>query len=50
MNQTTVAKLKYLKVAPRKARFVADLIRGLSVGRTEAQKIHSAGFRPRHCD
>lgn len=37
MKQT--AKLNYLKIAPRKVRSVADLIRGLSVNEAEAQLI-----------
>jgi large subunit ribosomal protein L22 len=37
MNKTAVAKLRYLKVAPRKVRSVAGLIRGLSVPAAQAQ-------------
>lgn len=36
MTQTS-AQLKYLRVAPRKVRFVADVIRRLHVGEAEAQ-------------
>src|ERR1700734_3396770 len=36
MQQQT-AKLSYLRIAPRKTRSVADLIRGLSVNEAEAQ-------------
>lgn len=39
MNQTITAKLKYLKIAPRKTRFVADLVRGLSVENAEVQLL-----------
>jgi large subunit ribosomal protein L22 len=35
--QTQTAKLNYLRIAPRKTRSVADLIRGLSVNEAEAQ-------------
>jgi large subunit ribosomal protein L22 len=35
--QTQTAKLSYLRIAPRKTRSVADLIRGLSVNDAEAQ-------------
>lgn len=34
-----IAQLNYLKIAPRKVRFVADLIKGLSVSEAEAQLI-----------
>jgi large subunit ribosomal protein L22 len=37
MNKTAVAKLRYLKIAPRKVRSVAGLIRGLSVPAAQAQ-------------
>ena len=39
MNQTITAKLKYLKIAPRKTRFVADLVRGLTVEEAEVQLL-----------
>ena len=35
--QTQTAKLNYLRIAPRKTRSVADLVRGLSVNDAEAQ-------------
>lgn len=35
--QTQTAKLSYLRIAPRKTRSVADLIRGLSANEAEAQ-------------
>jgi len=35
--ETQTAKLNYLRIAPRKTRSVADLIRGLSVNDAEAQ-------------
>ncbi len=38
MQQQT-AKLNYLRIAPRKVRSVADLIRGLSVNEAEAQLL-----------
>src|SRR6202044_4234810 len=38
MQQQT-AKLSYLRIAPRKTRSVADLIRGLSVNDAEAQLL-----------
>jgi len=41
MKQIT-AKLKYLNIAPRKTRFVADTIRGLSVNEAEAQLMFAA--------
>ena len=37
--KTQTAKLKYLKISPRKTRLVADLIRGLSVNEAEAQLL-----------
>ncbi len=37
--QTVTAKLKYLKIAPRKTRFVADLVRGLSVENAEVELL-----------
>jgi large subunit ribosomal protein L22 len=36
-TQTQTAKLNYLRIAPRKTRSVADLIRGLRVDEAEAQ-------------
>jgi large subunit ribosomal protein L22 len=36
-EQAVTAKLRHLNIAPRKTRFVADLIRGLSVSEAEAQ-------------
>lgn len=36
---TQTAKLNYLRIAPRKTRSVADLIRGLSVNDAEAQLL-----------
>ncbi len=39
MTQNITAKLKYLKIAPRKTRFVADLVRGLPVGAAEAELL-----------
>ena len=36
MNQAS-AQLRYLHMAPRKVRLIADLIRGLPVGRAEAE-------------
>jgi large subunit ribosomal protein L22 len=41
MATTAIAKLKYLHIAPRKTRSVADLIRGLSVNEAEAQLMLS---------
>ena len=35
--ETQTAKLNYLRIAPRKTRSVADLVRGLSVNEAEAQ-------------
>lgn len=37
--KTQTAKLNYLRMAPRKARLMADLIRGLSVNEAEAQLL-----------
>ncbi len=37
--KTQTAKLKYLKISPRKTRLVADLIKGLSVNEAEAQLL-----------
>jgi large subunit ribosomal protein L22 len=39
MNQTITAKLKHLNIAPRKTRFVADTVRGLSVNEAEAELL-----------
>lgn len=39
MNKTTTVKLRYLRMTPRKTRFIADLIRGLSVNEAEAQLL-----------
>lgn len=36
---TQTAKLNYLRIAPRKVRSVADLIRGMSVNEAEAQLL-----------
>lgn len=38
--QTQVAKLNYLRVAPRKVRTVGDLIKGLPVDQAEAQLMN----------
>ena len=35
--KTQIAKLNYLKIAPRKVRGVTDLVKGLSVNDAEAQ-------------
>jgi len=47
MNEVNV-KLKYLRIAPRKVRLVADLIRNLCVNEAEAQLLLSPkrGARP----
>lgn len=37
MTQTVTAHVKYLKIPPRKARIVADLIRGLTVNEAESR-------------
>ncbi len=37
MTKTAKANLRYLKIAPRKVRSVADLIRGRAVGHAQAQ-------------
>lgn len=37
--KTQTAKLNYLKISPRKARLVADLIKGLPVNEAEAQLL-----------
>jgi large subunit ribosomal protein L22 len=39
--KTTTAKLNYLKIAPRKTRLVADVLKGLSVNEAEAQLLLS---------
>jgi len=39
MTKTATAKLRYLKIAPRKVRSVADLIRGMSVPAAQAQLL-----------
>lgn len=39
MIQKQVAKLNYLRIAPRKVRAVGDLIKGLSVNEAEAQLL-----------
>lgn len=41
MAQAT-AQLRYLKMAPRKVRLMADVIRGLSVNEAEAQLVYHA--------
>ena len=38
---TATAKLKFIRIAPRKMRFVADMIRGLPVREAEAQLMFS---------
>lgn len=38
--KTQTAQLNYLRIAPRKVRFVADLIRGASVNDAEALLMH----------
>lgn len=42
------ARLKNLRVSPRKVRYVADLVRGMSVGRALAMlsQVHKAASRP----
>jgi len=42
MENTAQATLKYTRIAPRKVRFVADMIRGLPVREAEAQLLFSA--------
>jgi large subunit ribosomal protein L22 len=37
--QTQTAKLNYLRIAPRKVRSVADLVRGMSANEAEAQLL-----------
>ncbi len=39
MATTQIAKLNYLRIAPRKVRSVADLVKGLSVNDAEAQLL-----------
>jgi len=39
MAKTQIAKLNYLKIAPRKTRLVAHLIKGLPVNEAEAQLL-----------
>lgn len=39
MDQQTTAKLNYLRIAPRKTRSVADLVRGMHVNDAEAQLL-----------
>ncbi len=41
MKQEVTAKLRYLRIAPRKTRAVAQLIKGLPVNEAEAQLIAS---------
>lgn len=41
MSQTSTAKLRHLRIAPRKTRFVADVIRGMSLNEAEAQLLLS---------
>ncbi len=41
MEQEIKAKLKYLRIAPRKTRYVADIIRGLPVDEAKAQLMFS---------
>jgi large subunit ribosomal protein L22 len=36
-----IAKTKYVRISPRKARYAADLIRGLNVEQASLQLIHS---------
>lgn len=42
MSQIISVKLKYLHIAPRKARFVADLLKGLRADEAEAQLMFSS--------
>ncbi len=42
MTQTTRVLLRYLHIAPRKTRLVADVIRGMSVNNAEAQLMLSS--------
>ena len=39
--KTQTAKLNYLKIAPRKTRLVANVLKGLSVNEAEAQLLMS---------
>lgn len=39
MTKTATARLRYLRIAPRKVRSVADLIRGMSVPAAQAQLL-----------
>lgn len=41
-NQTVIAKLRGLRIAPRKMRFVADVIRNMPVKVAEAQLMYSS--------
>lgn len=41
MHKTVIAKLNHLRIAPRKARLIADLIRGLPFEEAEARLILS---------
>jgi len=41
MTETVTAKLKYLRIPPRKARLVVDLIRGLKIDEAEAHLMLS---------
>lgn len=45
MRTTVTAILKYLHIPPRKVRFIADVIRGMSVNEAEAQ-LYVAPRRP----
>ncbi len=47
MTTPLTAQLRYLKISPRKTRFVADTIRGLSVNEAESQLLLSPR-RPAH--
>ena len=37
MAQEVIAKLRHLRITPRKTRFIADLVRGLSVNEAQAR-------------
>ena len=39
--QFAIAKTKYVRISPRKARYAADLIRGLGVDQATLQLLHS---------
>ena len=39
MAKTQIAKLNYLRIAPRKTRLVASMIKGLSINEAEAQLL-----------